>query len=1305
VVLVAVDAYGANSTTSLADSRSGDNFFALARPGRLGYPDDDSTVVQPLPASTSSDAIAVVDGDLSPPLSTTQWPTAMFRPVSQSTRTPEAIFESLNGTERWRRQVAYARPFVASELLDASLVTARLQAELQDALRVAGITEPQTQRSVYTVAVHRWERELSQPLLLSDLIDGDMGDSLPALNLTRLEARRPQPLDILRIVHFRHGASMQDVVSDDYRLNGTRNDPLTTEAALLYERVSLATRLAPDTPVAVVVHRFISALEQHVGILRAGYLLLPPSTPAELGPWFDGMAVRDAQDQTVAALASALVQDTTRIDNLRAQCIDERIAWALPASDASPEMTRDGIETLLRARLAELAENADYPFGTPLQSMATILMRLGPAHGIEATGLHDANALVTKINRLASDWKDQTSWPVDPLLVSAAHMLTASTPSGAMGNATALHTLLANEASGADGANATSATRQQQLTQLWERFEQRLRAYDRLPVFNETHEAEQILLRLGFTASELSQPVRAALHVGPPSRLGVGATLATPVQHLLHSVKTRFPIFFHGPPLRRIDGFTWMKNALKQFNEYLQAHAKMPAKINELIRLAGVENSLEMRASAVKLIVTVNNLSARAESLEPPDWLLFIEATHDFLKRLTIAVPMFYVVEQVEQKNWRAVAEMVPFLVPAWEIGEGVVLRNFTEFRKGVIGLGVDAFMACLTHTSQRFLTRNMERAFAETMRMSPSHRSAISMLDMLSEPLADHGSDARTTDISLANFDFLSQDAISASSDSRALGIDPYDVFVDPAQLPKNVRRLPSIKRLDERPRRTTRDEPSFELIFNEDIELFASRTPPFEPIVPSPPHTHLSPVALGQQPTVVDIKRWVEGSRRVSLTDAMRILNDYVSSRPPLTGRILSDLMTSTSDAGRAVIAQLEALAEKSPTFRAIIDRATLPENGQPWKLEVADGFEPKVQPDAGRIWLCTDKEFGRKHYLTQSGTTPFSPERGWLHECLHALTDLDDPVDASEHRGAIVYLTDRIGFEVGWRYDERVIYRSSSSSGSSVKSPEHSHPSGGDGPVEPVSDDVVARMHDENRYLDRMLDRQMNLRPSTHALTQDVTSRATVADGLRLEQTLRFERLWVTSQRNPLTSPDLHAPGRLLGANAHLSEVSQRLISRSRLFRFLYQRWAPGDKVGAWRIVARAESEMPGSSGGSTHAPWRIHRALGEIEMHSGPVYYLSSSGPRYMTMTHRTVGALTELMTGDLRIRPVEDATVERGLHVVLENALMQHAPDNVRISSAYAQEPGALLEYTTRANRIARIEDRELSSLANMLKFS
>lgn len=1304
-MLVAVDAYGANSTTSLADSRSGDNFFALARPGRLGYPDDDSTVVQPFPASTSSDAIAVVDGDLNPPLSTTQWPTAVFRPVSQSTRTPEAIFESLNGTERWRRQVTYSRPFVASELLDASLVTARLQAELQDALRVAGITEPQTQRSVYSVAVHRWERELRQPLLLSDLIVDDRGNSLPALNLTRLAAHRPLPLDILRIVHFRHGASMQDVVSDDYRLNSTRNDPLTTEAALLYERVSLTVPLDPETPVDVVVQQFISALEQHVGILRAGYLLLPPSAPAELGPWFDGMAVRDAQDQTVAALASALVKNTTRIDNLRAQCIDERIDWALPASDASPETTRDGIETLLSVRLAELAENTDYPFGTPLQSMATILMRLGPAHGIEATGLHNASVLVKNFNRLAADWKHQKSWPVDPLLVSAAHMLTASTPSDAMGNATALHTLLANEASGADGENATSATRQQQLTQLWERFEQRLRAYDPLPVFNETRAAEQILLRFGFNSTDLSQPVRATLHVGPPSRVGVGATLATPVKHCLGSVKTRIPLYFLGPPLRRIDCFTFMENALDRFNKRLQTRAEMPAKIDELIRLAGVKNSPEIRASAVKLIVTVNNLSARAESLDPPDWLLFIEDVRDFLQRLTIAEPMFYVAEQVKQNNWRAVAEMVPFLVPAWETGEGIARRNFTEFREGVIGLGVDAFMACLTHTSQRFLTRNMERAFAETMRMPPSHRSAMSMLDMLSEPLADHGSDARTTDISLANFDFLSQDAISASSEPRASGIDPYDVFVDPAQLPENVRRLPSIKRVDERPRRTTRDEPSFELIFNEDIKIFAAQTPPLEPNVPSPPHTHLSPVALGQQPTVVDIKRWIEGSRRASLTEVLRIVHDYVSAPAPLTGRVLSELITSTSDAGNAVIARLEALAEKSPTFRAIIDRSSLPENGQPWKLEVVEGFDPKVQPDAGRIWICTDEEFGRKQYQTQSGTTPFSPERGWLHECLHALTDLDDPVDATQHRGAIVYLTDRIGFEAGWRYEERVIYRSSSSSGSSVKSPEHSHPSGGDGPVEPVSDDVVARMHDENRYLDRMLDRQMNLRPSTHALTQEVTSRATVADGLRLEQTLRFERLWVTSQRSPLTSPDLHAPGRLLGANADLTDVSQRLISRSRLFRFLYQRWASGDNVGAWRIVARAESEMPCSSGASTRAPWRINRALGEIEMHSGPVYYLSSSGPRYMTMTHRTVGALTELITGDLRIRPVEDATVERGLRVVLENALMQHADDNVRISSAYAREPSALLEYTTRANRIAQIEDRELRDLLRMLKFS
>lgn len=1211
-------------------------------------------------------------------------------------RSPEAIFENITAAQSWQQRVALARPFVASGLLHEDIVTAKLQADLQKALIEAGITSPQTQRRVYSVAEHQWQRELRQPRMLSDLGGDYIEDLLPALNFTRLAQRHPQPLEILRIVHFRHGASMQDIVTDDYRLQEAVDASLVEEAALVYERVSLTTQSAPDTPVATLTQTFKTALKQQLATLRTGYLLLPSSAPEEPGPWFDGMAVRDAQDRTVGALADALAQNTARLDRVRTQCAKERIAWTLPVDDT--DATQKRIEALLRQRLEELAENTDYPFGSPLQSIATVLTRMGPAHGICVGDLRDASAMIEEFNRLTSDWKDKKVWPVDPLLVTAAHLLTASTPYEVVGNASALNALLN------DDNDATNTTRSQLLDRLRETFEHRLHAYDPLPFFDETKATETILTtRFDFSRDELYQPIFATFYVGAPSRLGLGSTTSTPVGHFLHSVKTRYPFFFDRTPGRLIDAYPLMKNEMDRFNEKLERCREVPAKIDELIRLAGVENSTDARASALKFIIGMNNRNARAESLNSPFWFSCVEAAYELASRLVISPPIFYVVEQAREGNWQAVAEMVPFLVPTWEIGEGLVRRNFTEFSDGVIGLGVDALVGSVTHIAGRLLTRRMEQAFIETMRMPPSRRSAMSMLNVLSEPLAEQGSDANVESISLVNFDLFASDSVASLTDSPTSAVDPYDAFVDSAQLPQSIRRLPSIKRLTETGSNGARTEPSFELTFNEDLEIFATQTPPIEPIVPSPPHTHLSAMALEQQPTVIDLKRWVDGPRRASINDVMRVFYDYVAARTPLTGQVLSKLVTSTSEAGKNVIAQLEAIAEKSPTFRAIINRASLPENGQPWKLEVAEGFAPKVLPDAGRIWLCTDAEFARKHYQTHSGLTEFAPERGWLHECLHALTDLKDPVDATQHRGAIVYLTDRIGFEAGWRYEERVIYRSSS--GSSVTSSEHSSPSGAESPITPVSDEVVTRMHDENRYLDRILDRQMNLRPSTHALTPDISSRATVADGLRLEQTLRFERLWVTSQANPLTSPDVRAPGRLLGTNTDLLDVSHRLYLRSRLYRFLYHRWMPGDSVGQWRIVTRTEAEMSSSSQGATRAPWRINRALGEIEMHSGPVYYLSRSGPRYMTMTHRTVGALTELITGDLRIRAVVDANVERGLPVVLENALMQHAHDNVRISSAYAREPGTLLEYTTRANRIARIEDRELRGLTRLLKVS
>lgn len=1313
--------------------------------------------------------------------------------------TPEPVVALLR-QEAWQQRLALARPFVASGLLDGNNVTAQFAQDLRDALLAKHVTASSDQQQGIDNAVHAWHADLTRPLTVGEmpLVGGSVEDA-NRIDIDRLRATKATPLDVIRLICRLHDAPMSMFLTHEYRFfSSAIPGALLDEAAVLYQQITYGDGLDPRSTLPFARSQFLGQFAKQVKQLRVGFLLVPESPPAaKKRPWFDGIALRNAENEDVATLARRFRRTNPHVVRVYARSRAEDIADVLPAMDSSPAQWQQGIETLLYMRLSVLAENVDYPFGTPLQSMATIVMRLGPAHHVDPGDLADGKTLLRQFIALEQAWHRAPQWPVDPRLAAAAH-LDAATGKGITGEPARGSTLdkltrsidtmpaavstdepFRSTVAQAD-ASVMPLTQQEHATTLpptavdprdrltgrpFDRdavlavlrttFEERLSGYTSLPRFEVRKAAREILTQqFGLTPAELSTRREAIIHLGNPTNPMRVSYAETPVNLFIRSAINNLPVVLKGS-IAINNAKQLLDAALSRYVTMMRQLPATRAKALEALRIAGIAASEENVKRVVEYIIQAHT-NPKRHIRRPPEWASLADAWRALLEQFMIVRPVRVAVSAASAGDWETLANLFPFVMPTWHVGEGLITRNFTEVQDGVIDLSIDAAMTILMGAGERMLGRSMERAMVEHLRMTPAERASARMLDALSAPMGHAAAAANVAETSLANFATLSSDVLDRLS-VHTMSTQAHEGFTPTMQSPSGRRGLPMLRKLSGTTISSFDTESQFELRFIDDVPISADSPSPIAPEADDNLPHHLSTQELRMQTTVGDIKRWLASPYRLSLPDALLCMSDTVSSRHALASPRVSALVSTTTADGARVVARLQQLADRSPTMQAVIARAVLPASGEPWKLEVAKDFKSKVQPDAGRIWLATDDELSCEQYAACRGMTTFVPECAWLHEFLHAVTGLDDPV-AGDQRGAIVYLTDRIGFEAGWRYDERIAYRassltSSSSSSSrgeaqststrtgstfagsrsdslSVKSHsdlpsissrstsrasslrhDASLESRGNGETQAsdmprsVSEETISRMHDENRYLDELIDRRLALRTPDFAFDTPVAERATVDDGRRLTETLRHTRLLVENGDDAFLAQDFRMPGKTLGVGADLGQVSERLYSKNRLFRFLYHRWISSEPQRTWRVVVAAESEWPGTASGMTDAPWHIDHGSGEIRMHLGATYYQSRSGPRSMTLKHRMIGILTDLVCSRLQIRPVADTTVERGLKVLIENALRQPAYDNVRITSAYARDIAALMPFTTRANRVARIEDLQLRDLYRLLKLA
>ncbi|MGI4858819.1 MAG: hypothetical protein ACRYHA_18225 [Janthinobacterium lividum] len=247
-------------------------------------------------------------------------------------------------------------------------------------------------------------------------------------DLDALRSRAPTPIELLRTVHAflasafpEHRASLLD-------------EAALAIAARLRQRCMA--RSAGALRAGTSGAAFREAIRAEIGSLEIAAKWIPlgrpagmsgemsgemsggmppgmaPGAPATTGApaWFDGIAIRNASGADIATLVA---EQSARRHDLRHAARNDVFD---PAQ----------AEQWLRKRLQDLGESARFPIGTPLQSIDTILLRLGTSHGIERASGDDVATVLADFNRLCVAWRTVPRHWIAPTLSAAIHFARAS---------------------------------------------------------------------------------------------------------------------------------------------------------------------------------------------------------------------------------------------------------------------------------------------------------------------------------------------------------------------------------------------------------------------------------------------------------------------------------------------------------------------------------------------------------------------------------------------------------------------------------------------------------------------------------------------------------------------------------------------------------------------------------------------------------------------------------------------------------------------------------------------------------------
>ncbi|MGI4858818.1 MAG: PipA/GogA/GtgA family type III secretion system effector [Janthinobacterium lividum] len=1010
----------------------------------------------------------------------------------------------------------------------------------------------------------REAQTLYQASRLADLFD-----------LTVLRDASHTPLDLLRQVH-----AVLNTRFPAYRA------PLLDEhaiavAAQLRQRCTAA---FPNASGALPRRDFAREVraELTADALTADILPWDTTPPADGHAWFDGVAVRDAQGKNLTDLVADLKRTRPAlVDHLR-QRQDIELKRPPPGGRRSPigDAAPDDhalVERWMRKRLRDLVESTRFPFGTPPQSIHTVLLRLCGMHGLRCTQSDDLVGVLRDFRRLCATWRVDPAYWVSPTLAAAIHLAHAS----------------------GTGDRLTDLDPMARENDLIDVFHERLRAYQ---------------------ASDGTLPAT-------------------------------------------------------QTGKWRRTHLQLPP------------------GNRTKTLMTH---VGDPQAPPPPDWKdSFLDMTGSLL--VLPRGPM-HVGQIMLRGQPRETLGLLPFVVPAYDIEEGVRLGNGTRAVRGAFQFGADVLMAWIGGRIDASL------AVREALpALARGERAALAMLHRgvatLGEPRPHYLPLVEPVAIEPPAAMRVATDDSAIPLPYRHLASRARDGGIVPIDLP-NVpnARLIHLRHEDRVIPVGTSDVTVWELNWDghivgtvadrrlgdlRDTLLAEARGPALRT-----PSAGAEPSVFDQGVTVATTQRWFAAhptalqSRRISEWQTDAALSSIVD--------VDEDRMAEV-----AIYQELGNAYRRSETFRLLAHQRTPRPDGKYLRFSITPGAMPRYLPDQHVIALPPVSELAEIEYQGPRGSVRFDPRDVWIHEFVHAMTLLTDPEPAlaTRHRGPVVYFTDRILYEINRPSAERITYAHPGISGGAVQ-----------------RERTIERVVRENILLDEQLALRTTMHPDTPVLGVAVQQRATVVAAMRIEEEVRaalatrtthapFPKRLLDALRLSVTDEGAH-PSPHLRLIREFVHHAQAMYQSSAWARGYLDAWLGRDVTTQWTIhrLSRILAERHG-------IPCRVQPNDHRIELsYADSFAYLGPTGLQPYTMRRRVASLLAELAL-PARARAAHIAVdLERGAVVYAENKLLGLGVDSEerRLSARiWRSRPGipslSAERNPTLARRVADDEDRFLAA--------
>ena len=1066
--------------------------------------------------------------------------------------------------------------------------------------------------------------------------------------------------------------------------------------------------------------------------------------PLDTRPWFDGMAINGAFGKQVSDLVKSVAAAQPDASTKAHRNGD--------SEDASPHPTLSAqtIEARIRRRLQDLQESARFPFGMPHQSIDTIVMRLAPVLNVTIADGDDFATVMNNFNRVCEAWSASPKYRISPSLSAALHLSRASgvvilhsgpaIPQHVQWTRARYETLRSLHDDPASNetlalweqtqgetiwqalprlADATDDPALPPLAQrivkayrhrshatdvllantpaeaenrLLDYFHSRLHAYIPVPRFNEDRE----LLNMWQSEYGVSEKwlnttrnfpclINGDLLTGLKNVICRGSSLEE-LRIREDSIGQYRQMSING---HRFDAADERERALAHYRSRMKRDFSVLSQANEILRMSGKPFTEQDSMQMVRHLI---------EETSDADIRSGIDFFLKLLHSLTASNWLLHIARTIARGDPKEILGLLPFVIPAYEIEEGVRHGDAARALRGAVQFGADALMIWIGgKIDARLSLPNELPAISAQERVE---------LSMLREGLETLGEPDRTT-LPLApqaeRTSSMSQLASRSASHLRVpLRFAHLDervrtgeiVPVDLVNVP-NARMgyLPQENRVVPFARTAST---IWELTWDghiigqlSDAQLGAVRESFWRAFPESRSLSLVTRESLPLRPTVAAAIDWIDrlavherAVEEISFLQATRVMRSIIDQ-------------TSVNDAKVAIFNSLSFMYRRSRTLRWLIAQSPRSRR-ELLQLHIEPGAEAAYQSATHTIVVPPLAEIEEIEYLSRAGPTTFRAESVWLHEFIHAITLLDDPARTlgAEHRGPVVYLTDRILYEANRIRPERIVYAGPSRRASQAQR------------ALPEWRDQAQIVVHENLLLDERLATKVPIGPKVPVLGTPVKHRATVEAAVQIESRVLRALESDASPEGGFRSRLLRRLGPVYPIRGSPTPQIQWLRAFINNANTLYEanpwnrafldEWIQHTSGKRWDVQIR-----PLLRGDLAKLPAHVSMAEHSIKIATANTFsYLSATGPRAYSTLRRTASVLARIGTSQRLASAAFDAEFERGAVVYVEDKLLglTAASEERRVSGqVWNVRPEACDADPTIARRAAADEDHYLET--------